>query len=70
MVVLSNYADTNGYLEVSSRIGFKFTWEKEDIGNKASKIFAENCASETKDVMEVRILTRHMGFPASSSRSL
>ena len=25
-----NYVDTNGSLEVSSRIGFKFTWEKED----------------------------------------
>ena len=36
MVGLKNYANTNGSLEVSSIIGFKFKWEKEDWGNKAS----------------------------------
>ena len=29
-VSLGNSGDTNGSLEVSSRIGFKYTWEKED----------------------------------------
>ena len=29
-VSLGNSVDTNGSLEVSSRLGFKSTWEKED----------------------------------------
>ena len=33
-VSLANYADTNGSSQVSSTIGFKSTWEKEDLENK------------------------------------
>ena len=34
-VSLGNSVDTNGSLQISSTIGFKSTWEKEDEENKA-----------------------------------
>ena len=34
-VSLGNSIDTNGSLQISSTIGFKSTWEKEDGENKA-----------------------------------
>ena len=30
-VSLANFADTNGFSQLSSTIGFKYTWEKEDL---------------------------------------
>ena len=33
-VSLANSADTNGSSQVSSTMGFKSTWEKEDLENK------------------------------------
>ena len=30
-ISLANYANTNGSSQVSSTIGFKSTWEKEDL---------------------------------------
>ena len=34
VVSLANSVDTNGSSQVSSTIGFKSTWEKEDLENK------------------------------------
>ena len=69
-VSLVNSTDTNASLEVSSRIGFKSTWEKQGWGTKAWNKSPENCESGREYVLEEYIFTGKVGFPVSSSRSL
>ena len=70
VVSLAISADTNGSSQVSSTIGFKSTWEKEDLENKGTKRSLENCERDIDDVIQVTILTGQVGFPVSSSKSL
>ena len=69
-VELGKSISTIGVLVVASRIGDKFSLEKENWENDKSNIFSDIWVLGIEDVMEVSILTGKLEGPLSSSKSL